>query len=114
MDEVRQKFKEIVDRATFIKISKCLECGEIITSNYAGDGHREHNERTGHHKYVAMGIAIQYASDEDARWIKQYCEANRKAFEKLKQTPEWKEFEEKVNKILGRRKDEDKEEEESS
>ena len=93
---LEQKFKEIVDRMTIIRISRCLECEEIIHSSFSSaDGLQEHHQRTGHDRFEAIGHAYIYASEEDARWMEEYGKLLKKSFEELRRSKEWKEFEKK-------------------
>jgi len=97
LENLLQKFKEIVDRTTIIRISKCLECGEIVHSRCStGKGLHEHLLKTGHSRFEAIGHVYVYATEEDARWMEEFGKLQREAFEKLKGTEQWKEYERKL------------------
>lgn len=102
MQDLWQKFKEIVDRTTILRISKCLECGEIVHSRCGtGEGLYDHFLKTGHSRFEAIGHVYLYATEEDARWMDEFAMLQRKAFEKLKESEQWKVYERKLREILG-------------
>jgi len=101
LENLLQKFKEIVDRTTILRISKCLECGEIVHSPCnTGKGLHEHFLKTGHSRFEAIGHIYIYTTEEDARWMEEFGKLQREAFEKLKETEQWKEYERKLREVF--------------
>lgn len=79
-----QKFKEIVDRTTLIRVSQCQICGELLYSSYNGaEGLARHCEETGHDKFEAIHHIQIFASVEDMEWMDEYGRILREGFDKI-------------------------------
>jgi len=80
---VQRRFKEIVDRSTLIRVSRCQICGELLYSSYDGvEGLARHREETGHDKFEAIYRVQIFASVEDMEWMDEYGRILREGLDK--------------------------------
>jgi len=103
MEKESEHFKDIIDRASWFKVSQCSQCGRFLI--YLGPWEnkeaemRKHFFETGHSSFEALALDIVCQDTLDHDWFEDYGERQREAFERLKQSEEWKQFRLKLKEL---------------
>lgn len=95
------QFKKVVDRASWLKVSRCETCQEILVTFGRWEAKeramRGHSFKTGHSGYSQLILEIVCADSLDHDWLEGFGQRKREEFE-LK-TAEWKRLEQDLQDL---------------
>jgi len=102
--DTRLHLKKVVDRANWLKVSRCETCKEIFVTFGPWEAKEsamiQHFFKTRHSGYSQLILGIVCADSLDHDWLESFGERQREQFELLKQSDIWKRFEQDLERQL--------------